>query len=58
MGNTPSTTSYKFKDNKEFREGIRVWFSGEENKYGHISTWNTEKIKDMSYLLSYYHIQL
>jgi surface protein len=40
-----------FKDNEEFREGIRLWFDNRDEcvvMYGHISNWNTENITNMS----------
>ena len=41
-----------FKDNKEFKQGIKLWFSNQSGciqQYGHISNWNTENITDMSF---------
>ena len=38
---------YKFKDNEEIKEAVKLWLSNEQEAlelYGHISLWDTSKI--------------
>lgn len=42
--------------NEELKEAVSLWFSKREKaieQYGHISTWQTNKITSMSYLFSF-----
>ena len=44
---------YKFVDGNELKDGVRLWSSDPKQaleKYGHISTWDTSEISDMSEL--------
>ena len=46
-------TSYTFTSNAELKTAVSLWFSNEASAiatYGHISTWDTSQITDMSEL--------
>ena len=48
-----SSNPYVMEDNGELQGAVGEWCSDEaaaEATYGHISTWNTGKVTDMSYL--------
>ena len=41
---------YKFKDNEELREAVKLWLNNEPEAlelYGHISLWDTSNVTDM-----------
>jgi surface protein len=45
----------KMHTNESIRIAVKEWFENEENatqKYGHISTWDTSRVTDMSYMFN------
>ena len=57
MGNILINKVYQPQNNEELKESVNLWISNRYlalMKFGHISTWNTSLVIDMSYLFSYH----